>query len=552
MATQPVKRPGVVEGLKSWSVELVRSFFPSMGWEEWRSTLRGEPAPRPNPRMRVHNNSFWYHIRPRAVPEEATAWWYTLGMGWLSFYFFVLETITGIILMIYYIPSVERAYATMLQIMGDVPLGYLMRNLHRLGGHFMVGVVFLHMIRTYITGSYKAPRQFAWVTGVALLLSTLVLSFSGYLLPWDQLAYWAVTIGSSMADSAPLVGNATNLIVRGAPDIGQGTLIRFYLLHVLLLPLVALIVISMHYYAVRKQEISPFHEMFENKSASKRKIPFLPDQLFFELAVIAMLTFAFIVVNQYFWTAKLENHADPLVTPQHTKAPWYFLWLQGLLKMGDKFGFGVAFPLLIFAVMFLLPYLDRNPSRRFKDRKLALVAGVTFMIVLAFQTYAGLPTYGIQMTGSSELQFEWVPGEGEGKADHVPFALLPEEQVMFDSLEADEAGDFYEGFAEGDPDAITPEALALFWEFYEDVHHWREIDESFSDGSAILTIEPWQISTYEDPMTGEFHEDEITLKKVTLVIRTGGQEQADLYRFLPHTKDISPSGLGWLHGAGGH
>lgn len=548
MTPQPIEKSGAGGGLKAWFTEVGRSFFPSMGWDEWRSTLRGDPAPRPNPRMRVHSNSFWYHIRPRAVPEEATAWWYTLGMGWLSFYFFVLETITGIILMIYYIPSVFQAYDTMFQIMGDVPLGNLMRNLHRLGGHFMVGVVFLHMIRTYVTGSYKAPRQIAWITGVALLLATLVLSFSGYLLPWDQLAYWAVTIGSSMADSAPLIGNAVNLIVRGAPDIGQGTLIRFYLLHVLLLPLVALVFISIHYYAVRKAEISPFHELFANKSPSKRKVPFLPDQVFFELAVIAALTFAFIFINQYFWNAKLENHADPLVTPQHTKAPWYFLWLQGFLKMGDKFGFGVLYPGIIFVVMFILPFIDRNPSRRFRDRKIAIVAGVAALILLAFQTYAGLPTYGIQMTGSSELQFEWVPGEGEGKADHVPFDLLPHDRVVFDSAKAIEADDFYEGFLEGNVDEMPQEGLDLFYEFYSDVLHWRHIDPGFSDGTAKITIQPWQIETLADG------EERASLKKVTLVITTGGKEQAALFRFVPRSKDLSPIGHGHMHGvpAAGH
>lgn len=493
--------------------------------------------------MRVHSNSFWYHIRPRAVPEEATAWYYTLGMGWLSFYFFVLETITGIILMIYYVPSASQAYNTMLQIMGDVPLGNLMRNLHRLGGHFMVGVVFLHMVRTFITASYKAPRQIAWLTGVALLLSTLVLSFSGYLLPWDQLAYWAVTIGSSMADAAPLVGNAANLIVRGAPDIGQGTLIRFYLLHVLLLPLVALILISVHYYAVRKTEISPVHEMFEDKQPSKRKIPFLPDQVFFEIATIGLVTFVFIVINQFFWNAKLENHADALVTPQHTKSPWYFLWLQGMLKMGPKFEWGVLLPLVIFGAMFALPYIDRNPSRRFKDRRVAILGGVLAMVLLGFQTYGGLPQYGIQMTGSSEIQFEWVPGEGEGKADHVPFDLLPKEQVIFDTAEVEGADTFYDGFIEGDPDDLTPEAIALYWEFYQDMEHWRHIDPGFADADAKLTIEPWQLEILENG--DEF----ITLKKVTLELTTGGQTQDPIFRFLPRTKDLSPLGHGWMHGA---
>src|SRR5207249_11193095 len=145
---------------------------------------------------------------------------------------------------------------SMVQIMTDVPLGNLMRNVHRLGAHLMIAIVVLHMIRTFITASYKAPRQFIWVTGVILLLVTLVLSFSGYLLPWDQLAYWAVTIGSSMADATPGLGDAINKLLRGAGDVGGPPLLRFYLLHAFLLPRVALLQISLHYYAVRTQEIS--------------------------------------------------------------------------------------------------------------------------------------------------------------------------------------------------------------------------------------------------------------------------------------------------------
>src|SRR3712207_4037498 len=188
MATRPAQRPqGPVQRLKTALVETSRSFFPSMGAAEWRSVIRGEPAPRPNPRMRVHSNSFWYHIRPRALPLEATAWYYTFGLGWMSFFFFVVESISGAILMVYYTPSATLAYNDMQEIISNVPLGQLIRNIHRLGAHAMVAVVFLHMMRTYFTGSYKAPRQFIWVTGVILLAITLLLSFSGYLLPWDQL-----------------------------------------------------------------------------------------------------------------------------------------------------------------------------------------------------------------------------------------------------------------------------------------------------------------------------------------------------------------------------
>jgi ubiquinol-cytochrome c reductase cytochrome b subunit len=521
MATQSVKRPSARQRIMSWIAEVGRSFFPSMGLQEWRSVMRGEPAPRPNPRMRVHNNSFWYHIRPRSLPEEATAWYYTAGLGWFSFFLFMVEAITGLILMIFYVPSSGEAYESMVKIMTDVPLGNLMRNVHRLGAHFMVAIVFLHMIRTFITASYKPPRQFIWVTGVILLLTTLVLSFSGYLLPWDQLAYWAVTIGSSMADATPGLGDAVNKLLRGAVDVGGDTLLRFYLLHIFLLPGLAIILISVHYYAVRKIEISPIHELFDNMAPTKRKIPFLPDQVYFEVAAIAVLTFGLVAIDQFFWNAKLEGHANSFVTPQHTKAPWYFLWLQGMLKVGDKFFFGLLLAGIMFGGLIVLPYLDRNPSRKLKDRKVALAGLVAGLIMIGFLTYAGLPDYGIQETATSELVFEWVPGEGEGRADEVPFDKLPAALVTYDSATR--------SFTQGDASQLTPEARTMFEEFQGDVDRWLEMDKPFADqnGSARLTIAPWQMDKDGHPL----------LEKVTLVITVGGKEQPPSVRFLSRFKD---------------
>jgi quinol-cytochrome oxidoreductase complex cytochrome b subunit len=521
MATQQIKQPNARQRLMAWVAEVGRSFFPSMGLADWRSVLRGEPAPRPNPRMRVHNNSFWYHIRPRSLPEEATAWYYTMGLGWFSFYLFMVESITGLILMIFYVPSASEAYPSMVQIMTDVPLGNLMRNVHRLGAHLMVAIVTLHMIRTFITASYKSPRQFIWVTGVILLLVTLFLSFSGYLLPWDQLAYWAVTIGSSMADAAPLFGDAVNKLLRGSVDVGGQTLLRFYLLHIFLLPSVAVALISVHYYAVRKQEISPINELFDNMPPTRRKVPFLPDQVYLEVAAIAVLTFGLIWINQFFWNATLEGHANAFVTPQHTKAPWYFLWLQGMLKVGDKFFFGLLLAGVMFGGLFLLPYIDRNPSRKLKDRRVALAGAVVAIALLSFLTYAGLPFYGIQETATSELVFEWVPGEGEGKADEVPFNQLPQSSCTWDS--------FTKSFTACDEASLTPASKALFEEFQADVDRWLELDQAFKDqgGSATLTIAPWQLN----------QQGEVTLEKVTLQITVANKQQPASVRFLNRDKD---------------
>jgi quinol-cytochrome oxidoreductase complex cytochrome b subunit len=531
-------------------VEASRSIFPSMGAAEWRSVIRGEAAPRPNPRMRVHSNSFWYHIRPRALPLEATAWYYTFGLGWMSFFFFMLESITGAILMVYYTPSPLQAYADMQKIISDVPLGRLLRNMHRLGAHFMVAIVILHMMRTYFTASYKAPRQFIWVTGVILLVMTLVLSFSGYLLPWDQLAYWAVTIGSSMADAAPLFGSAANLLLRGGVDIGAGTLLRFYLLHVFALPALTILFISIHYYAVRKQELSPIHELFAPDNPrgwgkpTRRKVPFLPDQVFFEIALVLLLTFAFVAINYFFWDAKLESHANPSVTPQHTKAPWYFLWLQGMLKFGDKVLFGLILGPMVLVLPIVLPYLDRNPSRRFADRKVAIASGIIAMIYFGYVTYAGLPTYGIQQSGSQEILTEFVPIEGEGIVDEVPWSALPNTPVVYEVRAQD--GETSATITDLDGNVIqentlTPETHALFEEFRHAIEHWVEVDPRFLKPVATLAIEPWTYVHDRDNkvVNGPDGQPAIAIKKATVTLKFSSTE---IVEGQPPKEIIGPDG----------
>jgi hypothetical protein len=288
-----------------------------------------------------------------------------------------------------------------------------------------------------------------------------------------------------------------------------------------MLPGIAIALISIHYYAVRKQDISPIHELFDGMPPTKRKVPFLPDQVYLEVAAIAFLTFGLIAINQFFWNATLEGHANAFVTPQHTKAPWYFLWLQGMLKVGDKFFFGLLLAGVMFGGLFLLPYIDRNPSRKFKDRKVALAGLVVAMVLLGFLTYAGLPAYGIQETATSELVFEWVPGEGEGKVDEVPFDALPASACTVDS--------FTGGFTTCDEPSLSPESKAMFEEFLADVARWKQLDKPFANqgGDATLTVEPWQLN----------QEGQVELEKITLVITVDGKQQAPAVRFLSRAKD---------------
>ncbi|OGO36370.1 MAG: hypothetical protein A2Z03_04055, partial [Chloroflexi bacterium RBG_16_56_8] len=210
--------------------DTMRAVSAGMGIADVRAMFRGDPPiEKPNPRYKVFTNAFFAHIRPRYYEKSSTKFTHTFGLGYLSAFTFLIETITGLILMVWYIPEQDRAYQSMVQIISDVPFGQLMRDIHRVGAELMVIFVALHMFRVYLTGSFKHPRQFTWVTGVVLLIITLGLSYSGYLLPWDQLAYWAVTIGTSMAKSAPpkeIMGYISNLLLRGGDTIAQSGLLR--------------------------------------------------------------------------------------------------------------------------------------------------------------------------------------------------------------------------------------------------------------------------------------------------------------------------------------
>jgi quinol-cytochrome oxidoreductase complex cytochrome b subunit len=154
--------------------------------------------------------------------------------------------------MFYYVPSVERAYTDIAALETNVRYGSLMRNMHRWMAHGMVLTVLLHMMRVFYTGAYKPPREFNWVVGVILLILTLLLSFTGYLLPWDQLALWAITVGTNMVGSAPVLGDEVVFVMRGGFDVGPNALIRFYTLHVIGLPLVAAIFMAVHFWRIRR------------------------------------------------------------------------------------------------------------------------------------------------------------------------------------------------------------------------------------------------------------------------------------------------------------
>jgi quinol-cytochrome oxidoreductase complex cytochrome b subunit len=197
---------------------------------------------------RLGLTAIWQTVFDRAVPE--TNWLYTLGSA--STILALIQVITGMLLTIYYVPSPDHAYDSIQYIMNEVSFGWLIRGIHHWGATLMVILVFLHMLRTFFVGAYKYPRELTWLTGVALLAIVMVLGFSGYLLPWNQRAYWATSVGTSIIGAVPGVGPLLLQIARGGPEIGAVTLTRFYGLHVWWMPLALLSLIGIHLYLVIK------------------------------------------------------------------------------------------------------------------------------------------------------------------------------------------------------------------------------------------------------------------------------------------------------------
>jgi len=222
-------------------------------------------------RVRVILSNFFLHLHPQRVESSRVRFGYTWCMGGLSFFLFLVEVVTGVLLMFYYRPTPRYAYGDMQDLAAQVPFG-IVREIHRWGAHAMVITVWLHMLRVFLTGSYKPPREFNWVLGVLLLVLTLLLSFTGYLLPLDQLAMWAVTVGTNMAASTPFVGHQgpgagllrlgdvelihsgsdVRLALLGGRAVGEAALLRFYVLHCVALPLFLTVLAAVHFWRVRK------------------------------------------------------------------------------------------------------------------------------------------------------------------------------------------------------------------------------------------------------------------------------------------------------------
>lgn len=362
-------------------------------WNSFRSSRVGRSIfrvglPKSNlERAQVAISSFFLHFQPAKVHRRSLKFRTTLGLGLISLYLFLILVATGVLLMFYYVPATDYAYQNMKDLEFVVTAGQVLRNMHRWAAHLMVLFVALHMCRAFYTAAYKPPREFNWVIGVGLFLMTLALSFTGYLLPWDQLAFWAITVGTSIAGYAPVIGQKLKFLFLGGHIVGESALIRFYVLHVIVLPVAAVMLIAVHMWRVRKdgglarpeepaplqQELTPAqlpvtktYGLMELARGTTPAVGINPDDevftwpnLVFREILLFMATLAVVLVLAIFWNAPLEEIANPVHPPNPAKAPWYFLGLQELVAYSAFWG-GVVVPALLVTALLALPYLDRK------------------------------------------------------------------------------------------------------------------------------------------------------------------------------------------------
>ena len=351
----------------------------------------------------VFGNLF-LHLHAVRVHRWSLRWATTWGLGIMAASAFILTFVTGVLLMFYYKPYPDAAYASIKDIHFVVPTGRFIRNIHRWAAHVMVVAVLLHMTRVFYTAAYRKAREFNWVIGMLLLVTTLGLSFTGYLLPWDQLAYWAITIGANIAQSPRELTDALNLtqyfdvgglqklLLLGSDEVGEEALIRFYLLHVMILPVVLMGLLGVHFWRVRKDgglarpedaalRLGPppegaypvFTEAPQKTyqlaavvrgrtpavgNGPENTLPAIP-HLFFAEAAVFMLTTLACLALALLANAPLKEIANPLVPENPAKAPWYFLGLQELVSHSALMG-GIGIPTIVLIGLGLIPYLDRE------------------------------------------------------------------------------------------------------------------------------------------------------------------------------------------------
>jgi quinol-cytochrome oxidoreductase complex cytochrome b subunit len=321
--------------------------------------------------------NFLKHLHPPLIRVRTLQPLTTFGLGIICLSCLLVLAVTGATLLLYYVPYQEVAYDRILHIMTTLRYGRLVRNLHYLAANVLLIVGFLHLTRVFFTGSYQG-RYPNWVYGLGLLVLILASNYTGYLLPWDQTAYWAIKVGTNLASYFPIIGPPIKSFLLGGQEIGPDTLLRSAALHIVFLPAMLVLFTALHLWRIRKAGGLAVPEEADPERIASSLILFKA-----ELAV-GLLTFSFLLALAFFIEAPLSGRADPLRPPNPAKAPWYFVGLQEMVSHSAVFG-GIIVPLLISLFLFLGPLLDRSnlPGGQWFARKRRILNGVFTFIVLS-------------------------------------------------------------------------------------------------------------------------------------------------------------------------
>ncbi len=317
-----------------------------------------------------------HHLLDEPIPGGAS-WIYVFGS--VTLFLFLLQAATGVFLALYYAPTPDHAYDSVRFIQDEVPFGALIRALHHWGASAMMVVIGLHMLQVYLYGAYKRPREPMWIVGVFLLTLTLAFGFTGYLLPWDQKAYWATQVGVNLVGTVPWIGGVSARILRGGGELGALTLTRFFAIHTLFLPWLIVLLIALHLFILRRVGAAgPWDE----ERALRFTEPFYPKQVFFD-AVAMGLVFAGLVGLAAVSPAHLADRANPADSTFRPIPEWYFLFYYQLLKYTEgpwQPLVTFALPVLFFGILFAVPFLGRRSERSPTRRPVAIGVGVLFLI----------------------------------------------------------------------------------------------------------------------------------------------------------------------------
>lgn len=315
------------------------------------------------------------HVR---IPMTARTYYF----GGIALFLFGIQVVTGTLLALYYKPTPEAAYKSVQYITSDVSFGWLIRSLHHWAANLMILFVVLHLARVFVQAAYKFPREITWVVGCVLLMITIGFGFTGYLLPWDQRAYWATVVGTEIAGGVPVVGDVLLQLLRGGADVTGDTMSRFFGIHVLVLPLSLGAVLAGHLVLVHQLGLAspkrPEPRVRTPEVEQEPLRPFFPHYILDELVAWYVLLAVLVVLASVF-PAGLEEQANPLQTP-HVKPEWYFLGVYQLLKLVPIKVIGILIPIVAVGLLVVWPFLDRSPEVLARRRKL-VVGGATLVML---------------------------------------------------------------------------------------------------------------------------------------------------------------------------